>query len=231
MRRRLLKALTFTLLSAALLPLGTTATAQAPKPIRIAAAADLQPLLPALLAEFAQQTGRRAEASYASSATLAIQIQNGAPFDLFLSADMGFPERVAQGGFAASGAKPAPYARGTLVLWARGKGSTPALSMEALRSPAIRTIAIANPQHAPYGRAAVAALKHDAVYDAIVSKIVLGENISQTAQFVQSGNADVGIIALSLAMAPKAKEMGIYAEIPAASYPPIVQAAVIVKAM
>ena len=123
------------------------------------------------------------------------------------------------------------YAVGKIVLWTRkDSGINVTRGLAVLRDDRVRKIAIANPQHAPYGRAAIAALKHDGVYDAIQSKIVLGENISQTAQFVQSGNANVGIIALSLAMAPKAKEMGAYAEIPATVYPPIAQAAIIVNA-
>jgi molybdate transport system substrate-binding protein len=101
--------------------------------------------------------------------------------------------------------------------------------VNVLRDAKVRRIAIANPEHAPYGRAALAALRHAQVYDAIQSKLVLGENISQTAQFVQSGNAEAGIIALSLALAPAAKEVGVYGAIPANSYPPIQQAAVILK--
>jgi molybdate transport system substrate-binding protein len=99
-----------------------------------------------------------------------------------------------------------------------------------LTDPAIHKIAIANPEHAPYGRAAMAAVKHDGLYDSIKDKIVLGENISQTAQFVQSGNADIGIIALSLALAPTMKDKGKYFAVSADDYPPIEQAAVIVKA-
>ncbi len=98
-----------------------------------------------------------------------------------------------------------------------------------LLDPAIRKIAIANPLHAPYGVAAVAAMRHAGIYDNVKSKLVLGENISQTAQFVQSGNADVGLLALSLAVAPAMKNSGRYVEIPSTDYPPIIQAAVILK--
>src|SRR6201996_9431323 len=106
--------------------------AQATPPLRVAAAADLQPLLPALLTSYERQTGQHVEASFASSATLATQIENGAPFDVFLSADMALPERIAQHGFAAAGATPKPYARGTLVLWTRNQSGLDPLNMQLL---------------------------------------------------------------------------------------------------
>jgi molybdate transport system substrate-binding protein len=102
--------------------------------------------------------------------------------------------------------------------------------LRGLTDPRIRRIAIANPKHAPYGRAAEAALRHEKVYDAVRARLVLGENISQTAQLVDSGNASVGIIALSLAVGPALRARGTYVEIPATAYPPIDQAAVIVSA-
>src|SRR5579872_1820724 len=127
--------------------------------LRVAAAADLEPLLPPLLAAFQQQTGIHAEASYQSSATLATEIINGAPFDLFLAADLSFPQRVIDAGKAEE-SQPIPYARGTLVLWTRNDSGLHDLSLDTLRSPAVHSIAIANPQHAPYGRAAQATLDH-----------------------------------------------------------------------
>jgi molybdate transport system substrate-binding protein len=101
--------------------------------------------------------------------------------------------------------------------------------LKVLLDPGIKKIAIANPQHAPYGRAAVAAMQHEGIYDKVAAKFVLGENISQTASFVASGSAGIGIIALSLALAPAMKEKGRYVEIPDSEYPPIRQAAVILK--
>jgi len=172
------------------------------KTLRIAAAADLQPLLPSLLSQFEQQTGIHAEASYQSSATLATQIIDGAPFDLFLAADLSFPQRVIDAGRAEE-AKPMPYARGTLVLWTRNDSDVTTLSLDALSSAAIKTIAIANPEHAPYGRAAQAALLHLNLLDAIRPKLVTAENIAQTAQYADSGNAQVGFISLTSALTPR----------------------------
>ncbi len=116
------------------------------------------------------------------------------------------------------------------MLWSpRGGLDVGRLGMDALLAPAVQKIAIANPEHAPYGRAAVAALKHAGVYDRVQSKLVLGENISQAAQFVESGNAQVGVLALSLALAPNLKARGEYWEIPEAWYPALEQAAIITK--
>ncbi len=201
-----------------------------PQPgLTVAAASDLQSVFPALAAQFEKQTGRHVTVTFGSSGNFFAQIQNGAPFDLFFSADIDYPKRLD----AASLTEPNTlyaYATGRIVLWTRKDSGIDVNSgLNVLRAAKVRRIAIANPEHAPYGRAAVAALRHAQLYDAIKSKLVLGENISQTAQFVQSGNAEVGIIALSLALAPAAKESGVYAEIPADSYPPIQQAAVILK--
>ena len=196
--------------------------------LRIAAAADLQPLLPPLLTEFEQQTAIHAEASYQSSATLATQIIDGAPFDLFLAADLSFPQRVIDAGRAEQSA-PIPYARGTLVLWTRNDSGVPTISLDALRDPAIKTIAIANPDHAPYGRAAQAALQHAGLYDALRPKLVIAENIAQTAQFADSGNAQVGFLSLTSALTPRLQASGHFIRVPADDYPAIVQGAVVVS--
>jgi molybdate transport system substrate-binding protein len=198
--------------------------------LAIAAASDLQVAFPAVVAQFEKNTGHHVEVTYGSSGNFVAQIQNGAPFDLFFSADIDYAKRLESTGLAEPGSL-YEYAVGKIVLWTRKDSSFDVTrGLAVLRDERVRKVAIANPQHAPYGRAAVAALKHEGLYDALQPRIVLGENISQTAQFVQSGNADIGIIALSLAMAPKAREMGSYAEVPAGSYPPIAQAAVIIKA-
>jgi len=223
-RRRFLLLLTITTVALA------RSSAAMAQDLAIAAASDLQAVFPAVVAQFEKSSGHHVQVTYGSSGNFVAQIQNGAPFDLFFSADIDYAKRLESTGLAEPGSL-YEYAVGKIVLWTRkDSGIDLTRGLAVLREDRVRKIAIANPQHAPYGRAAVAALKHDAVYDVIASKIVLGENISQTAQFVQSGNADVGIIALSLAMAPKAKEMGTYAEVPAGSYPPIAQAAAIVKA-
>ena len=197
--------------------------------IKVAAASDLTFAFQDVAARFQEQTGNSIELSYGSSGNFFAQIQNGAPFDLFFSADVGYPEKLEAAGLIEPGTI-YNYASGKLVIWVPNASKLDlSRGLAALLDPGIRKIAIANPQHAPYGIAAVAAMRHAAVYDKIKSKLVLGENISQTAQFVQSGNADAGIIALSLALAPAMKNAGRYVEIPAADYPPLVQAGVILK--
>jgi molybdate transport system substrate-binding protein len=213
----------------------TSAFAQQPsstepgKTLRIAAAADWQPLLPPLLAQFERQTGIHADASYQSSATLATQIIDGAPFDLFLAADLSFPQRVIDAGHAEE-SSPIPYARGTLVLWTRNDSGVTNLSLDALREPSVKTIAIANPEHAPYGRAAQATLQHLGILDAIHPKLVTAENIAQAAQFAESGNAQVGFISLTSALTPRLKGDGHFFRVPTDDYPPILQGAIVIRA-
>lgn len=201
--------------------------AQAGAPVRIAAAADLEPLLPALLTHYERQTGQHVEASFASSATLATQIENGAPFDVFLSADMMLPQKIVHDGFAAAGSTARPYARGTLVLWTRNQSAVGPLTMQLLASPAIHSIAIANPQHAPYGRAAMQALTSLALLPAIEPKLRTAENIAQAAQFASTGNADVGLISLTSALTLTAQ--GHYVAVPENAYRPILQGSVALK--
>jgi len=197
--------------------------------IKVAAAADLTFAFKDVAARFQEETGNNVKLTYGSSGNFFAQIQNGAPFDLFFSADVGYAEKLAAAGLAEPGSM-YEYASGKIVIWAPTASKLDlSRGLATLLDPGIRKIAIANPQHAPYGTAAVAAMRHAAAYDKIKSKLVLGENISQTAQFVQSGNADVGIIALSLALAPAMKNNGRYVEIPAADYPPLVQAGVVLK--
>ena len=200
--------------------------AQAP-PLRVAAAADLQPLLPALLNSYERQTGQHVEASFASSATLATQIENGAPFDVFLSADMALPQKIVHDGFAPAGSAAQPYARGTLVLWTRNQSGVGPLTMQLLASSTIHSIAIANPQHAPYGRAAMQALTSSALLPAVQPKLRTAENIAQAAQFASTGNADVGLISLTSALTLTAQ--GHYVAVPENAYPPILQGAVALK--
>lgn len=201
--------------------------AQQNRTLKIAAAADLQPVLPALMEEFHQQSHQKVDASYASSATLATQILNGGPFGLFLSADLSFPQKVAAAGLADS--TPVPYARGTLVLWARNDSPVQPLSIDSLRSPALRTIAVANAEHAPYGRAAKAAIEKLGLAPALKNKLVVAENIAQTAQYADSGNADAGLISLTSALTPRLSADGKYVPLPEDSYPPLLQGAVVIK--
>ncbi|WP_446743912.1 molybdate ABC transporter substrate-binding protein [Silvibacterium acidisoli] len=196
--------------------------------LRIAAAADLQPLLPDILTQFEKQTGIHAEASFQSSATLAAQIINGAPFDVFMAADMGFPQKVIAAGLAEE-TEPIAYARGTLVLWTRKDSGIATLSVGTLKDAAIKSIAVANPEHAPYGRAAQASLQKLGLYDTLKPKLVTAENIAQTAQYAESGNAQLGLISLTSALTPRLDSIGRYVKMPTDSYPPILQGIIIVK--
>jgi molybdate transport system substrate-binding protein len=198
--------------------------------LTVAAASDLQGVFPAIAARFQQDTGRMVRVAFGSSGNFFSQIQNGAPFDVYFSADIEYPRQLDAAGLAEPGTL-YRYAVGRIVVWARKDGAVDVRAgLPALASPQVRRIAIANPDHAPYGRAAVAALRAAGLYDRVQDKLVLGENISQAAQFVDAGSADAGIIALSVALAPGLRERGIYAEIPASLHPPIEQAAVILKA-
>lgn len=211
-----------------LLTILSVSLACAQTPLRIAAAADLQPVLPPILEEFRQATGVRAEASYEASAMLTTQIRNGAPYDVFLAADLGYPQRVVDAGLAASAA-PVPYARGTLVLWTRKDAHLPPPSLELLRNLAVKRLSIANPERAPYGRAAVAALTSLGLYEALKPRLVTAENIGQAAQFVDSGNADAGLISLTAALTPRMTASGSYFVMPRNLYPPIEQGAVVLR--
>jgi molybdate transport system substrate-binding protein len=209
----------------------TASSAQTP--LRIAAAADLQPVLPPILEQFRQSTGIRAEATYQASAALTTQISNGAPFDLFLSADLSYPKRLIDAGLAdAAGSPdsstPITYARGTLVLWTRKDSHWPSPALATLSDPSLKRLAIANPDHAPYGRAAMATIANLKLTDALKPKLVIAENISQTAQFAETGNADAGLISLTSAKTPHLAAIGTYFVIPGNLYPPIQQGAVIV---
>src|SRR3989454_3844802 len=198
--------------------------------ITVAAAADLNAALSELAANYQKQTGKTANLAFGSSGNLFNQIQNGAPFDLFFSADEDYSKQLVTAGLA----EPSSfyrYAVGRLVLWV--PASSPLdiehVGMNVLLEPSAKKIAIANPQHAPYGGAAVAALRHYGIYEKVADRLVLGENVSQAAQFVESGNAQVGIVALAHALAPTMKGKGRYWEIPADSYPTLNQAAIILS--
>jgi molybdate transport system substrate-binding protein len=200
--------------------------------IRIAAAADLEPVLPPILNQFHQATGITAEPTFQASAALTTQIQNGAPFDVFLSANLDYPKKLIAAGLAeglGNTGTPITYAKGTLVLWTRKDSPLPQPSLDLLRNPAIQRLAIANPDRAPYGKAAVAALQKLGLYDALKPRFAVAENIAQAAQFVDSGNADAGLISLTSAMTPRLASSGRYFMIPTDLYPPIEQGAVLVS--
>lgn len=197
--------------------------------IRVAAAADLQFALDDLAAQYKKQAGTKIDLSYGSSGNFFAQIQNGAPFDVFFSADIDYPRKLQAAGLAEPGTL-YEYAVGRLVIWMpdNARVDLTKLGWQALLHPSVEKIAVANPEHAPYGRAAVAALRNAGIYQQVRGKLVYGENIAQAAQFVASGNAHGGIIALSLAVSP-AMRAGKRWEIPANMHPPIEQAAVILR--
>jgi molybdate transport system substrate-binding protein len=199
--------------------------------VRVAAAADLRFALDDAVKAFRERHADiDVQVTYGASGNFYAQLSNGAPFDLFLSADVDYPRRLAEQGLADKDSE-FLYAVGHLVLWVpnsspvdvKGRG------MDALLDPSIKKVAIANPKHAPYGRAAEAALKSRGVYDRVKDRLVLGENIAQTAQFVQTGSADAGLIALSLALAPTMRDEGRYWEVPPDAYPRLEQGGVILS--
>ncbi|MBV9573182.1 MAG: molybdate ABC transporter substrate-binding protein [Acidobacteriales bacterium] len=195
----------------------------------MAAAADLQFAFQDVSSRFEKETGKKVKLIFGSSGNFYAQIQNGAPFDLFFSADKLYPQKLEASGFAEPGTLQF-YATGKIVLWVRADSKLDlSRGMQVLLDPTITKIAIANPEHAPYGRAAVEAMRRENIYDRISGKFLLGENIAQTALFVTTGNADIGVVALSLALAPAMKDKGRYVEVPAKDYPAIEQAAIILK--
>ena len=195
--------------------------------LTVAAASDLQSAIPAIASRFEKDTGRQVRLTFGSSGNFFTQIQNGAPFDVFLSADIDYPQRLEASGDAERGSV-YEYGTGRLVLWTRNDSRIDVRrGLAVLGDERVRRIAIANPEHAPYGRAAVAALGHQRLYERVRKKFVLGENISQAAQFAQTGGADVGMLALSLALSPTLKSSGTYVEIPESWYPLIEQAAIV----
>jgi molybdate transport system substrate-binding protein len=209
---------------------GATQTPATPaQTLKVAAAADLQFAMQDLAKEFEKNGNAKIDVIYGSSGNFFSQIQNGAPFDIFFSADMEYAKKLDAAGLAESGTL-ARYAVGRLVLW------TPSVSAvdvtkdgwKTLLDPRVQKIAVANPEHAPYGRAAVAALRNAGIYEQVKSKLVYGENISQAAQFVQSGNAQAGLVALSLALSPGMKD-GKWWEPPADAYAPIEQGAIVLQ--
>jgi molybdate transport system substrate-binding protein len=198
--------------------------------VRVAAAADLKFAMTELATQFEKQSGTKLDVTYGSSGNFLTQIQNGAPFDLFFSADSDYPKKLEDADLTEPGTL-REYAIGHIVIWTPNEsGINPAKDgWQCLLDPRVKKIAIANPEHAPYGRAALAAMKKGDIYERVKDKLVYGENISQAAEFVQSGNAQVGIVALSLAMSPAMKN-GNRWEIPPDSYPPLKQTAVLLKA-
>ena len=197
------------------------------KVLHVAAAADLTPVMPTLAAAYEHATGVKVVASFGSSATLEQQLENGDPQDVFLSADFVHPEALVAAGKTVE-TNPVAYAHGVLVLWARKDSPAQPLSIDSLTKPGVEKIAVANDLHAPYGVAATRAIAGLHLTEQLKGKLVVAENIAQTAQFVESGNAQVGFISLTIASSPKFAAEGTFVRLPAI-YPEIQQCGVVMK--
>lgn len=197
----------------------------------IAAASDLSPPMSEIIKGFKDKNkGVEVKAIFGSSGNLAAQIANGAPFDIFFSASSNYIEQLERDGIIIPDSK-FIYAIGRIVLWIPNgsKIDIDRSGIKGLLDPSVKEVAIANPLHAPYGKAAVEAMSRLGIYEVVKDKLIFGENISQTAQFIQSGAADIGIIALSIALSPKMKSSGRFWLIPEESYNKIEQWAAIIR--
>ena len=205
--------------------LGASCLAQA-RPLTVAVAANVKYAFADLQQAFTKESGIEVKSVFGSSGKLTAQIRNGAPFDVFLSANMKYPQTLFHDGLATT--EPEIYANGVLVLWTLnaldlGQG------IRVLTEPAVQRIAIANPDLAPYGREAMNALDHFRLLVDVKSKLVYGENISQVSQYIDSRSVDIGFTAKSVVLAPQVAEKGKWIELPRDSYRPIAQGVVILK--
>lgn len=203
----------------------TACETRKPKALVIATAANVQFAMEELTSEFTKITGIRCETVLSSSGKLTTQIMEGAPFHVFISADMSYPEQLFKRGLTTG--PPEVYAYGKLVLWTMRDGLEPSLGL--LTDDAVRHVAIANPKTAPYGTAAVQALENAGIFEKIKPKLVYGESISQTNQFIISKTADAGFTAKSVVLSPEMKDRGRWVEMEADTYAPIAQGAVLLK--
>lgn len=208
---------------------GGAAGQEAPAEVRVAAASDLRFALEEAAAELAaRRPALRLRATYGSSGNLHAQLLQRAPFDVYLSADAAYPADLVRRGGGAE-ADLFTYAIGRLVIWVPA-GSALTVERDGLRAlEGARRVAIANPAHAPYGRAAQAALRGAGLWGRLQPKLVLGENIAQAAQFVESGAADAGLLARSLAVAPAMRGRGRWRDVPASAHPQLLQGGLILR--
>jgi len=195
--------------------------------ITIAVAANMQYTIEALKTEFNKTDKTEIDIVLGASGKLTQQIIQSAPFDIFISADTAFPKKIADTGFAAE--QPKVYAQGVLVLWSTKPGIKSVKDLIFLRSDSVRHIAIANPKTAPYGAAAEFILKKYNLYDKVSSKLVTGESITQTSQFIATQAADIGFTAKSIVISDEMKNKGKWVELNRNDYPPIKQGAVLLK--
>jgi len=193
--------------------------------LTIAGATNIQFALKDLIAEFEAESGISCNSVISSSGKITAQIQQGAPYDIFVSANLKYPRELYEKGYAL--APPRVYAEGKLVLWSLRKGYKPTL--EGLKSDSIKRIAVANPKTAPYGEAAIGVLQKHQLYQEVRDKIVFGESISQINQFITTGAVQVGFTSKSTVLSPKIRNMGNWTEVDEGSYEKITQGAVIIK--
>jgi molybdate transport system substrate-binding protein len=211
----------------AIRPAAAQSVSAGPAPITIAAASDLKYVLDSLVTLFNRQHPQaKVTVVYGSSGKFYEQLSHGAPFDIFFSADSEYPRRLQQAGRTSDA--PVPYAQGRLVLWSK-KLNPKLKGITTLLDPQVKRIAIANPAHAPYGQKAEEILRHYKLYDQVKPKLVLGENIAQTAQYAATGAADVGILAYSLALSPELRRAGKFYLIPTTAHTPLQQSYVVLK--
>jgi molybdate transport system substrate-binding protein len=210
---------------------GCSAPATARREVSVAAAADLKFALDEVISAFERDhPDVHVSVTYGASGNFFAQLSNRAPFDVFFSADVEYPRKLIEQGLADKDSE-FTYAVGHLVVWVRKESplDVEKLGVRVLLDPAVRKVAIANPRHAPYGRAAEAALKSLGVYDKVQDRLVLGENVAQAAQFAETGSADAGVFALSLALAPALRDKGRWWEVPPDAYPRLDQGGVILS--
>ena len=184
--------------------------------------------MPLLAAGFEKQTGIHIAVSYGSSSSLAAQITNGAPIDVFFSADYSYAERIVAANLT-DRPEPVVYAIGVLVLWERKDGPFQPLTLDALSSPALKSIAVTNPITAPYGMSAMQAMRHMQLYNQVSPHMVLAENVAQAAEYASTGNTQLAFISLTLAKSPKLAQLGNYIPIPSNGYPEIRQCTVVMR--
>jgi molybdate transport system substrate-binding protein len=194
--------------------------------ITVATAANVQFAMEDLRAEFTKETGTEVKAVYGASGKLVTQIKNGAPFDIFLSADVGYADSAVKWGYSVS--EPKIYAFGLLALWTM-KNIDLKKGMSVLSDPAVGKIAIGDPKVTVYGPAAIEVMKKAGVYEAVASKLVFGDNITQVAQYIVTGAADIGFSALSIAMSRPMQGKGTWVLVDKTSYSPLGQAAIILR--
>jgi len=208
-----------------LILLSYTLDTSAQTKITVAVAANMQYTVEALKAEFNKTDKTEIAVVLGASGNLTQQIMQSAPFDIFISADTTFPGKLEEKGFAAE--PPRVYAQGLLVLWSTKPGIQPKADLSTLLLDDIRHIAIANPKTAPYGAAATFLLKKQGMYEIVAPKLVTGESITQTSQFIATQAADIGFTAKSIVISDAMNGKGKWVELNPADYPPIKQAAVL----